>query len=168
MKIKHHKKITPPPKPKSRRYTLYTRNTSSDIFLAIGLIVFFAAGIGALFEQQCLVALMPLFVVGWVVLAKIKEVQKLDIFEDTIFVEYLDYTNTYKATDIETIEWVSVPTLTRFGTVFITVLLIKTENGKKIQIPPTKEFDIEKSLSEWLKKYQKTNDSLIAVNDTQI
>jgi len=163
MKIKHHKKITPPPKPKSRRYTLYTRNTSSDIFLAIGLIVFFAAGIGALFEQQCLVALMPLFVVGWVVLAKIKEVQKLDIFEDTIFVEYLDYTNTYKAADIETIEWVSVPK-SIYSIQKNPILLIQIRNGKQIQVSQSQEFDIQKSLLEWRDKYQMLSNNEVNVN----
>ncbi len=166
MTKKQRKKTTPPPPLRSRRYTLYTRDTSYDILFWFVMIIFFAVGIGVVHEQQYFVSLIPFSLVGFSVYSKLKEVQKLDLFEDTMFVEYIDLTETCQAKDIDTIQWVSVPHIGRHGHIeFSTVLLIKAKRGKKFQIPPIKEFDIEKSLSEWLNKHQKVSDYSAVVNE---
>jgi hypothetical protein len=100
------------------------------------------------------------------VYSKLKEVQKLDILGSTMFVEYIDFTETCEAEDIEIIEWISVLFIGRRGHIgFAPVLLIKTRSGKKFQIPPAKGFDIQKSLSEWLNKHKKMPESNAALNE---
>jgi hypothetical protein len=165
----HHKKISPPPKPISRRYTLYAQNTASHIASALAFIVFFAFGIGALLEQQYLVSLIPFIGAGVTVYSKFTEVQKLDIFENSMFIEYLDSSQTYRAEDIESIEWKSALVLGSDGGPnapyqYTPVLVIQIRNGKKIQLPPPGGFDIQKSLLEWRDKYKTPRDDQVIVN----
>jgi hypothetical protein len=159
MSKKRHKKITAPPPPRSRRITLYKQEASSRFFSMAILIGLCAVGIGVINEQQYLTSLIPFSLAGFIILANFTEVRKLDIFEDTMIVQYLDATQTYKAEDIEMIEWSTRVVIDRYffhrGYYELTpVLLIQTGNGKKIRIPPVAEFDIEKSLLEWRNKYK--------------
>ena len=167
MSKKYRKKITPPPINGSRRITLYTRATSGDIGLGIFLFLIFCAGISLLSEQLYLPALMLFSLIGLIGFSKFTEVQKIDIFEDTMFVEYMDVTKTYKAEDVETIEWISTANYRRgLGYYQLTPsLLIQTKNGKKIRIPPPGESDIQKTLSEWRDKYQVSSKNEVTVNE---
>lgn len=156
------KKITPPPKPISRRYTLYTRDTSGDILLGLFLILCFTVGISVLREQIYVPALILFSFIGLSLYSKFSEVQKIEIFEDAMFVKYIDVTETYKAEDIESVEWVSV----RVGRVVNhPKLLIQTRNKKKIQIPPPGGFDIQKSILDWRDKHLASNDNKTIAND---
>jgi hypothetical protein len=170
MTKKHRKEKTPPPTPISRRYTLYTRDTSGDVLTGVVLVVFFAFGIGVIYEQQYLIALFLFSLIGLAVYSKFKEVQKLDIFEGTILIEYLDFTDTYRPEDIETIEWSSALVIDNYifsrGYYKLTpVLLIQTRTGKKIRIPPPGGFDIQKSLLAWRDKYQIPSGNQVIANE---
>jgi len=159
MPKKYRKKITPLQKQGSRRCTIYKRNTSGDIGLGIFLILLFIPVISLLSEQQYLPAVILFSLIGLIGFSKFTEVQKLDIFEHTMFVEYIDVTKTYKAEDVETIEWISSaiyrPYFFSNGYYQLTpALLIQTKSGKKIRIPPPGGFDIQESLLEWRDKYQ--------------
>ena len=168
-KTRANKKKKLPQTPKSYRYTLYERAKSSQITAGIVFIAFFAFGLGVVFEKQYFPALILLSLAGIIAYSVIVEVKKIEIFEDTMFVQYLDSTFTYKAEEILSAEWISVEVIGRHSTPyfhkFTPELLIKTKSGKKIQIPPPGGYDIQKSILSWKEKYQKPNGSESTVQD---
>jgi len=162
----HRKKITLPQKLISRRFTLYTRDASGDIMLGFLLILCFTVGISLLRGQIYIAASLLFSFIGLVIYSKFREVQKIEIFEDTMFVKYVDVTETYKAEEIESVEWV----LVQFGrhinfTQLTPKLLIQTRNEKKIRIPPPGGLDIQKSILDWRDKYLASSDTKIITNE---
>jgi len=162
MKKTRDKKKKLPQKPKSYRYTLYERAKSGQITAGIVFVAFFAFGLGLVFEKQYFPALMFLSLAGMIAYSAITEVKRLEIFEDTMFVKYLDSTITYKAEEVLSAEWISVEVVGKYSTPyfrkFTPELLIKTKSGKKIQLPPPGGYDIQKSILSWKEKYQTPND----------
>jgi len=162
-KNRKKKRVSRPQKPKSYRYTLYEREKSSQVLASIVSVVFFAFGIGVVFEEEYLTALIPISLAGIVAYSLITEVKKIEIFEDTMFVQYLDSTSTYSADEILSAEWILVEVIRRhripYFHEFTPKLLIKTKNGKKIQVPPPGGYDIQKSIMSWKEKYQNPSDS---------
>lgn len=165
MAKKRRKEIILPVQPIGQSATLYSRQAGAYVLSVIVTIAFFAFGIGMLFEKEYTTSLLPLSVAGILAYGMFTEVKKLYVFEDTMFVEYLISTVSYKANEIESVEWRSITVMRRRGYEVKPILLIKTRSGKKIKIPPPGKYDIQKSISKWCKKYQTSSVNNVIVTE---
>jgi hypothetical protein len=140
---------------KHLKYMLYTRQNSQDLVAAFGFILFFIGGQRFWSGEVYIISLILYFLAGAVVFSVVKDVRKLYIVDDTLYVENLLSTNSFHARMIDKVEEILVPIgSNRTYQRLIPALSIKIKNGKTIQITPLGEIDIEKILLNWRDKYQ--------------
>jgi len=151
---------------KHRKYMLYTRQTSQDLVAAFGFILFFIGGQRFWSGEKYIISLILYFLAGAILYSLFKEVRKLYIIDDTLYVEYLFSADSFHARMVDKVEEILVATGShRSYQKLIPALSIKIKNGKAIQIALLGEIDIEKILLNWRDKYAASSDDKIIAKE---